>query len=274
MAQRNYFLKVEQLNPTDLFILFYDAQVLMADENFLWHREQLSDYMLENAELVLLETQAGAAVIAVNMRQDFSEILQAKINPLRSLLLSSNQNEFLLVGRASQLVDWYNTHRFCGSCGGPTSHHDQERALLCNTCSKHYFPRINPCVIMLVVKGTQMLLAQSSRIKTNFHSCLAGFIEIGETPEETVIREVKEEVNLTVDNVCYVKSQSWPFPSQLMLGFLADYKLGDIIPEPAEIAEARWYGIDNLPTVPSAEISVAGELIQHFIAQVKSGERS
>jgi NAD+ diphosphatase len=121
-----------------------------------------------------------------------------------------------------------------------------------------------------VVRGEQLLLARSSRFKTGFFSCLAGFVEIGETPEETVLREVKEEVGLEVENIRYIKSQSWPFPSQLMLGYIADYKSGEVIPEPEEIAEADWYSIEQLPSVPSAEISVAGELIQLFIDEVSS----
>ncbi len=272
MPQRNHFLKIEQLSDSDTFILFFDAQILVRDEIFIWPRHQLSESLLEASEMVLLEQRGDSAVIAVNMQADLSEYLQAQISPLRSLLFFSDQDEFSLAGRASQLLDWYNTHRFCGRCGNTTQPHAEERALVCVGCSHHYFPRINPCVIVLVVKDRQLLLARSSRFKSDFFSCLAGFIEIGETPEETVIREVKEEVNIDVCNIRYVKSQSWPFPSQLMLGFLADYSDGEIKPEAAEIAEANWYEVDALPNIPSSKISVAGELIQYFTAQVRSGE--
>ena len=122
---------------------------------------------------------------------------------------------------------------------------------------------------MLVTKDDQMLLAKSARFNANFYSCLAGFIEIGETPEQTVHREVMEEVNVKVKNIRYISSQSWPFPSQLMLGFLAEYESGEIIPEPTEIADAKWYDIDSLPNVPSEKISVAGKLIRTFIDEVK-----
>ncbi|MFT7015569.1 MAG: NAD+ diphosphatase [Pseudohongiellaceae bacterium] len=122
---------------------------------------------------------------------------------------------------------------------------------------------------MLIVDGDKILLARSARFKSNFFSCLAGFMEVGETAEETVAREVKEEVGLEIENIRYLKSQSWPFPSQLMLGFIADYKSGDIVPEPGEIEEANWYHVDDLPAVPSPSISVAGELIQYYVQQVR-----
>ena len=119
------------------------------------------------------------------------------------------------------------------------------------------------------MRGDQLLLARSARFKSGFFSCLAGFIEVGETPEQTVVREVKEEVGIEVENIRYIKSQSWPFPSQLMLGFIADYKAGEIVVAPEEIEEAHWYDVYSLPKVPSPAISVAGELIQTFVNHVK-----
>jgi NAD+ diphosphatase len=116
-----------------------------------------------------------------------------------------------------------------------------------------------------------VLLARSARFRTGFYSCLAGFIEIGETAEDTVLREVREEVGISVNNIRYVKSQSWPFPSQLMLGFIAEYESGKIVLEPDEIEEAGWYDIGALPNVPLPGISVAGELIQQYTEEVKAG---
>ncbi len=276
MSEQNHFLSTAQLSDSDDLVLIFQSQLMVRDASFLWKRQDISikEVVAETVECILIEHYDESAIIVVNLRQDISSSLQAELSPLRSLLLSLNQNEFALAAKAFQLIDWCSTHKFCGTCGCATKTHAAERALVCVNCSKHYFPRINPCVIVLVVKDRQMLLARTSRIKSSFYSCLAGFIEIGETPEETVKREVKEEVNIEVANIRYIKSQSWPFPSQLMLGFLADYHSGDIIPEPTEIAEANWYDIDSLPTVPSARISVAGELIEHFVAKVKSAETS
>ena len=120
-------------------------------------------------------------------------------------------------------------------------------------------------MIVLVVREDKMLLAKSSRHNADFYSCLAGFMEVGESPEDTVKREVFEEVGVHVGKIDYLSSQSWPFPSQLMLGFIAQYESGDINPEPSEIADAQWFGADDLPNIPSARISVAGKLISHFL---------
>lgn len=271
MSHKEHFLSLQQLSESDSFILFYSSQILVRDENILWSLEQISDHLHESADLILLQRDADTSVIAVSLEHDISDHLQAELNSLRSVLFFTDQEKFLLAGRASQLIDWYRNHRYCGTCGTPTIHHENERTLVCDSCSLHFFPRISPCAIMLVTKGDKMLLARSARYKADFYSCLAGFIEIGETPEETVHREVLEEVNLRVKNVRYISSQSWPFPSQLMLGFLAEYESGEIVPEPSEIADAKWFDIDSLPNVPSEKISVAGKLIRTFIEEIEKG---
>jgi len=274
MSDQEHFLSLQQLSESDSFILFYSSQILVRDENILWSLAQIRGCLDDSADLILLQRDADTSVIAVSLQQDISANLAAELNSLRSLLFFSDQEKFLLAGRASQLVDWYKQHRFCGTCGTQTVHHGNERTLVCDSCSLHFFPRISPCVIMLVTKGDKMLLARSARFKADFYSCLAGFIEIGETPEETVHREVKEEVDLQIKNVRYISSQSWPFPSQLMLGFLAEYESGEIVPEPSEIADAKWFDIDSLPNVPSQKISVAGKLIRTFLDEVKKDRSS
>ena len=183
---------------------------------------------------------------------------------LRSLLFSETDADLELLSKARQLLNWYGTHRYCGICGSATVLREGERILECAACSRQFFPRINPCVIVLVTRGEEILLARSARFRTGYYSCLAGFVEIGETPEQTIEREVREESGVEVENIRYVESQSWPFPSQLMLGFLADYRSGDIVPEPGEIEDAAWFHVNNLPPTPSAGVSVAGRLIEGY----------
>ena len=270
MTPRSYFLQIDQLRDSDRFVVFYQQQVLVRANEFVWDRAQLAPLLSDDAEMLLIDDRAGSAMIAVQVKEDISARLEAENCSLRSLLFTEGEYAFTVAGKASQILDWYDSHRYCGTCGSHTEHHQSQRAVCCPQCKRQYFPRINPCAIVLVVRGEQLLLARSARFKTGFYSCLAGFIEVGETPEETVRREVKEEVGLDVGHIRYIKSQSWPFPSQLMLGFIAEYEAGTIVPEAEEIEEANWYDVDNLPNVPAPGVSVAGELIQYFVEQLRT----
>jgi NAD+ diphosphatase len=270
MTIRGYFLDPNDLRESDLFILFNGNQVITRGEQFVWTFEHLDVQLLHDFQLLLVEEQL-CRYIAVQGTSILADRLKAENRSLRSLLFVQQDRDVSVIGKASQIINWYGSHQFCGSCGAPTEHHGIERAVCCQKCSNQFYPRINPCAIVLVVRGHKVLLARSARFRTGFYSCLAGFIEIGETAEETVLREVKEEVGICVNNVRYIKSQSWPFPSQLMLGFIAEYESGDIEPEPEEIEEADWYDIDQLPNVPHPGISVAGELIQYYSKQVRDG---
>ena len=270
MTTRGYFIDPNDLRESDRFILFNGNQVIIRGDEFVWTFEHLDVQLLHDFQLLLVE-EKPCGFIAAQGTSILADQLKAENRSLRSLLFAQQDYDFSVIGKASQIIDWYGSHQFCGSCGGPTEHHEIERAVCCLRCSNRFYPRINPCAIVLVVRGRKVLLARSARFRTGFYSCLAGFIEIGETAEETVLREVKEEVGICVKNVRYIKSQSWPFPSQLMLGFIAEYESGEIEPEPEEIEEADWYDIDQLPNVPLPGISVAGELIQYYSEQVRTG---
>jgi NAD+ diphosphatase len=139
-----------------------------------------------------------------------------------------------------------------------------ERAMCCDSCTTAIYPRIAPCIIVLVTRGEELLLARNVNFPRPMYSTLAGFIEAGESAEETLIREVREEVGIEVGNLSYFHSQSWPFPSQLMLGFFAEYVSGEIVCDPAEIADARWFHYRELPPTPPAS-SISGQLIEHYV---------
>ena len=139
-----------------------------------------------------------------------------------------------------------------------------ERAKLCPACGLTTYPRISPAIIVAVTKGDTLLLARGHRHPPGFYSVLAGFVEPGETLEETVRREVREEVSLEVDDIRYFGSQPWPFPDSLMVAFTASYASGEITLEELEIADAGWYTAANLPLVPPP-ISIARSLIDAFV---------
>lgn len=186
---------------------------------------------------------------------------------LRQMLAAAEDEEqYALLSRAAQLATWHRDHRFCSRCATPLTRHDQDVALACNGCGLVHYPRISPCIIVLVRNGSRCLLAHAARFDTGRYSTLAGFIEAGETAESAVRREVKEEVGIDVDNVTYLCSQSWPFPHSLMLGFIADYAGGELCPDGVEILDAQWFAPDALPLIPPP-FTIARRLIDHFIAQ-------
>ncbi len=177
---------------------------------------------------------------------------------------------FSLAGRAQQIVEWHVSHQYCGRCGHEMEDHPEDRAKRCPGCELINYPKLSPSIIVLVVRGRQMLLARNANWPTSMFSTLAGFVEPGESIEQTVHREVREEVGLDVQNLRYFGSQSWPFPNSLMLGFHAEYRGGDIVCQDEEIAEARWFDIGDLPDVPP-KTAISRWLIDEFITEVEPG---
>src|SRR5262245_27851177 len=189
---------------------------------------------------------------------------------LRALFGALDDVMFGLAGRACQVMDWDRSHLHCGRCGTPTLVKSEERARQCPSCGQTHFPRIAPAVMALVGRGDQLLLARSPHFVPGMHSALAGFVEPGESLEECLVREVKEEVGVEVTNLRYFSSQPWPFPHSLMIAFNCDWARGEIVPDPAEIEAAGWFGLDSLPVLPN-KISIARRLIDATIARIKAG---
>ena len=166
------------------------------------------------------------------------------------------------------LRNWYAEHRFCGKCGAETYHKSDERALVCSACNTHFFPKISPAIIVAIINKDKILLARNSNFAASWFSLIAGYVDVGETLEETVAREVKEEVGLDVKNIRYYKSQPWPLSGSLMIGYIAEADENQPIAiDNNEIVEAAWFSRDNLPSHPT-NASVGGELIEKF----KNGE--
>ena len=191
---------------------------------------------------------------------------------LRALFMRYDAASIAAAGRAVQLVDWDRNHQFCGHCATPTQHSTHERGRACPNCGLTAYPRISPAMMALVTRGRELLLARSTRFPGAMFSALAGFVEAGESIEDTVFREVREEVGVEVANLRYFGSQSWPFPNSLMIAYVCDYAGGDIMPEEGEIAEAHWFDIDALPMIPPT-ISIAGKLIRSVVEKLQRDER-
>lgn len=169
----------------------------------------------------------------------------------------------LAAARMRGYLNWRSSVRFCPSCGAMLEDHPVENARVCPECGKVQYPRIEPCVIAVICRGKEILLLRHAQRNQDIWCCLAGFVEAGESLEQALRREVKEETGLEIGNIRYAGSQSWPFPDQLMVGFYADYAGGDIVLQESEILEAGWFRTDNLPPHPSPG-SISWNLI-HFM---------
>ena len=178
-----------------------------------------------------------------------------------------------VAGRASQIVDWDRSHQFCGRCGAKMDTSTMERAKHCPQCGLSNYPRLSPSMIVRVTRGPEILLARAHRFAPGMYSVLAGFVEPGETVEETVEREVNEEVGVTLKNITYFGSQPWPFPNSLMLAFTAEYAGGELRPDPAEIEDAAWFTAETLPLLPPP-ISIARRLIESWLREVPRGREN
>jgi NAD+ diphosphatase len=190
--------------------------------------------------------------------------------PLRAAMLALPSELSALAGRAAQVLEWDRTHRYCGVCGTPTQLTPGERARVCPACKHSAYPRLSPAMMALVWRPGELLLARSPHYPAGMYSALAGFVEAGESLEECVHREVAEEVAVTVQDLRYYGSQSWPFPHSLMVAFTARWTGGTIVPQPGEIEHARWFALDALPAIPP-RLSVAGHLIRDTVEALHRG---
>ncbi|MCH8493713.1 MAG: NAD(+) diphosphatase [Idiomarina sp.] len=189
--------------------------------------------------------------------------------PLRNALGFVDPNVFALGGRACQIQHFLGTHQFCGRCGSHTVQSRDELAVICPECEFTCYPRISPCIIVAIYRDVEntreVLLARGFRHPEGMFSVLAGFVESGESLEECLRREVREEANVEVTDIRYVTSQIWPFPHSLMAGFIARYAGGELALDPSELIEGGWFALDQLPQTPPS-----GTIASHLIATVKA----
>lgn len=188
---------------------------------------------------------------------------------LREVLAQVEPGLFEVANRAVQISHWDRDHRYCGHCGTATEYHRSDRARCCPNCQLSSYPRISPCIIVLIKNGPRCLLARNARTQSQMFSVLAGFVEAGESAEQCLHREVFEEAGIKVHQLRYFSSQAWPFPGQLMLGFTAEYLSGELNPAEDELADAAWFHYQDLPLIPPNS-TVSGQLIESFCRQAAS----
>jgi len=205
------------------------------------------------------------ACYAVEVSQDLAVPGSLYYPNIRNLYGILPDRELALAALATRIIDFDRTTTFCGQCGAETRMSRIERAKICDRCGLTTYPRTSPAIIVLVMNGDKILLARSPRFPPDLFSIIAGFVEPGETLEEAVHREVKEEVGIRISNIRYIGSEPWPFPHSLMLGFIADYAGGEIAIDNNEIIAAGWFEREHLPTLPSP-MSISRALIEYWIS--------
>ena len=259
------FESPENISETDMWFLFHEQKLLIKGsdpKHAIIRTPDLQVFNLDPVQQQYLGQWNGTSCYAAELSVP-KRIPDLKWIGIREVFTLFEKDMIQVAGIANQLVHWNKKHRYCGNCGKRTEDKNDERAKICPACGSIYYPRLSPAMIVAVTKDKRILLAHSKRFPGRFYSTLAGFVEPGETLEECVKREVREEVGIFVRNIRYFGSQPWPYPDSLMIAFTAEYAGGDIHIDNTEIADAAWFSADNLPAIPP-RISIARQLIDWF----------
>nr|WP_290224763.1 NAD(+) diphosphatase [Trichocoleus desertorum] len=229
------------------------------------HLVNLAAIGLVPVRIQFLGTLDGEPCYSAELSQDAAIPGNMAVRGLRKLYGVLDEDLYVIGSRAVQIMEWDRTHQYCGCCGTPTTQLPTERAKRCPKCGLANYPRLSPAVIVLISRDEEVLLARAPRFPPGMYSVLAGFVEPGESLEETVAREVREEVGIEIKDIRYFGSQPWPFPNSLMIGFTATYASGEIVVQLAELTDAAWFHKQHLPQVPPRP-SIARKLLDWFVS--------
>lgn len=261
---RNEYVETSEIRDNDYIFHFVGNTLLLKQNNERFEiplKKDLNELKTEGIFLFTLNNANCFLVWECSFPEN-SLLAYSEISFLRNL----SQKEIDWVAAvAFQLMNWYKQNRFCGKCGTLTQVKKDERAIVCPSCNKALYPTISPAIIVAIRCKDRILLARNAQFKNDYYSLVAGYVEIGETIEDAVRREVKEEVGLDIHNIQYYSSQPWPFSGSMMIGFIAEADdLQPIQIDNVEIVEAAWYSRYSLPNFPPNR-SIAGEIIEKFI---------
>ncbi|MEK1888087.1 MAG: NAD(+) diphosphatase [Phyllobacterium sp.] len=239
-------------NANARILLIGQGQVLVVEGNALFKLEEAAKYLPTAASTIYLGMQDDVPVLAAPSGVDFAELPEA----IRAIDYRSVYTQGIIppdqlgaMAQAISLLTWNETHKFCGRCGTETLMRDGGYRRTCPNCEAQHFPRTDPVAIMMVVRRDKCLLARGPHFGPGMYSCLAGFIEPGETIENAVRRETFEETNLKIGRVLYHASQPWPFPYSLMIGCHAEALSDDFTLDRAELEDGRWFSREEVLTM-------------------------
>ena len=261
----NHYLANKNIGEKD-FVLHYKGNSLLlktsGDEFEVPQRKDFSEISDKTKNTFLFTlNDVPCFLIWDNLKADKSHFIFKEISFFRTI----SQQEIAWISIVGfHLMNWYSQNKFCGKCGTKTRQKPDERALICPHCNTIVFPKVSPAIIVAIICNNKILLARNSNFPGNWYSLIAGYADVGESLEEALTREVKEEVGLDIKNIRYYKSQPWPLSGSMMIGFIAEAnETQPISTDNKEIAEAAWFTRGNLPK-HSSNISIAGEMIEKF----------
>lgn len=249
------------------YLIVQQEKVLKIESSLFCSAKSIANFRELISREFLLGTFSNIEYYVVELSHEF--ILDSKLAALslRQALSEVSRDEYPIIAKAHAVLHWDSSYKFCGYCGKSTQLQiDESFKKSCLSCEVDFFPRISPSIIVLIHRGDEFVMARAPHYAQGVYGLISGFVEVGETLEDAVHREVQEEIGLTIQNVSYVGSQPWPFPDTLMLGFTAEYASGVINIDNHEIIEAGWYRYDSLPGRPALDISIASKLIDDFYA--------
>src|SRR3989338_4989969 len=253
------------------WIVFQQDRIVLSEINQpLLAAASISSFKQALLRQYLLGEFDDGVIYCAELEETYSIPQDLHLVPLKKALQQLESDWYRAAVKAYTIINWDKNHQYCGRCGNLTKHNPPCFERQCTKCTLLFYPRISPSIIVCIQREGQILMARGHHFVPGIYGLIAGFIEAGETIEEAVHREVKEEVGITIKNLCYFGSQAWPFPDSLMLAFTADYKSGDLTVNSSELEEAGWYDSNNLPGRPSSKMSIASKLIDHFIAKQKN----
>ena len=265
------YTQPSSIEENAIAILFFKDQVLLDNGSgvaapTLLKIKELDKNWPSSSAYYYLGRLGDLPVYAIELKEiEVVSLKAATFQPLRMMLETVKEAWFSLLCRAKQLLQWTQTSYFCSACGSKTIHSTTETAKICVPCNRIIYPSASPAVIVVVSRGNEILLARSPHFRPGMYSALAGFIEPCESAEQTIHREIKEEVSICVKNLKYFGTQYWPFPNSFMIAYHAEYESGEIQIEPNEIEDARWFTRNNLPNLPYRS-SIARKLIDDFLS--------
>lgn len=245
------------------WILFYGDKLLLTSSDALPCGSELPEGVCVEEHAFRFEDSEGEECRAT--RATHFDEQRYKALGLRQAYDYLPAADFKACCKAAELRHWDEHTRYCGACGTPLAY-DTEISKRCPKCKREWWPQLSPAIIVAISRGDKLLMVQSKTFRSDYMGLVAGFVETGESLEECVRREVKEETSLEIKNLRYFGSQTWPFPAGIMLGFTAEYASGELRLQQSELRKGGWYDADNMPRVPR-RLSIARRLIEDWLTR-------